>query len=250
MAGTAIILTGASRGLGAALARALAAPGTHLVTVARRPDPSLAAAVAGRGGTLEQIAADLSDPAQAARAAGQAAAALPCDAAHYRLINNAGTLQPLARAEDLTDALAVSAALNLNVGAAIAMTAAFLRATSAAADRRVLNISSGAGRSPYAGWHVYCATKAALDMFTRTLALEHGTSGLRAVSLAPGVIDTDMQAAIRAADPAAMPMRPRFVDLHARGALPSAEQVAARLTAYLEHADFGAREIDDLRQAG
>jgi len=144
----------------------------------------------------------------------------------------------------------VAAALNLNVGAAIVMTAAFLRATpSAGADRRVLNISSGAGRTPYAGWHVYCATKAALDMATRTLALEHGAAGLRAVSIAPGVIDTDMQASIRCADPAAMPMRARFVDLYAQGALPSAEQVAARLAAYLEHADFGAREIDDLRQA-
>jgi len=251
MTRTAIILTGASRGLGAALARALAGADTLLVTVSRRPDPSLADWVAQRGGALRQIAADLSDPDAAAHAAREAAGALPSGAARYRLVNNAGMLQPVARAESLDDARAVAQALNLNVGAAIAMTAAFLRATPpGGADRRVLNISSGAARHPYAGWHVYCASKAALDMYTRTLRLEQGATGLRAVSLAPGVIDTDMQAAIRAADPQAMPARPRFVDLHARGELPPAGHVAARLAAYLERADFGEQDLDDLRQAG
>src|SRR5699024_3068817 len=112
------------------------------------------------------------------------------------LINNAGTVQPVANTAALTDVAAISAAFTLNVTSVIALCAAVLQATDRpGVDRRVLNISSGAGRSPVAGWAVYCATKAAIDQYTRVLAQEHPT--VRSASLAPGVIDTEMQATIR-----------------------------------------------------
>ncbi|ALM82309.1 SDR family oxidoreductase [Bordetella sp. N] len=248
MTQTVVVLTGASRGIGAALARALAKPGVRLATLARRNDPELQAHAAAQGATLTQIEVDLSDLSAAGAAAARIAADLPRDASRYLLINNAGTVQPVARGDQLEDAAAITTAFNLNVSAVMLLTARFLAATQGlAADRRVLNISSGAGRNPNPGWGVYCATKAALDMYTRVLKQEQGTDGARVVSLAPGVVDTDMQVAIRASDPSAFPALSRFQDMHASGKLSAPTNVAARIAAYLERDDFGQTEIDDIR---
>jgi len=173
MNGTAAILTGASRGLGAALARALLDAGVRLTTLARSHNDALAVYARVRGATLRQIQADLADPAAASKAAIAVCSALPTDAQRCWLINNAGTLAPVARTDALDDGLAMAAAFNLNVVAPMLLTARFLAATQKLpAQRRVLNISSGAGRNPRAGWGVYCATKAALDMATRVAVLE------------------------------------------------------------------------------
>jgi NAD(P)-dependent dehydrogenase (short-subunit alcohol dehydrogenase family) len=74
----------------------------------------------------------------------------------------------------------------------------------------LVNISSGAAVKPYAGWAAYCASKAAVDQLTRVVALEEAPHGLRAVALSPGLVDTDMQAAIRASDEATFPEVDRF----------------------------------------
>ncbi|MEI2415063.1 SDR family NAD(P)-dependent oxidoreductase [Orrella sp. JC864] len=243
-----IVLTGASRGLGAALAEALLAADTLLVTVSRKPNESLQKLARERGAQLLQIAADLSDPLKAVVGAEKVAAALPESASSYALINNAGMVQPLALAPQLTDGPAIASAFNLNVTAVILLTARFLATTEGRArNRRILNISSGAGRNPQPSWGVYCATKAALDMYTRVLNAEQRANGVRAVSLAPGVVDTDMQASIRNSDPARVPVQPRFAELHARGQLSAPAQVAARIAAYLRRDDFGQAEIDDIR---
>lgn len=248
MTDTIAILTGASRGIGAALARGLARPGVRLVTLARRDDADLAAHARAQGAELEQIKVDLSD-LQAADAAGaRIAAALPRGARRYLLINNAGTVQPVASCAELTDGAAITAAFNLNVSAVMLLTARFVQAVQGLhADRRVLNISSGAGRNPSAGWGVYCATKAALDMYTRVLKQEQGAAGVRAVSLAPGIVDTDMQEAIRGSDPASFPALAKFQEFKTAGQLAAPAHVAARLLAYLDRDDFGATEIDDIR---
>ncbi|MBO9355831.1 SDR family oxidoreductase [Bordetella petrii] len=248
MTDTIAILTGASRGIGAALARGLARPGTRLVTLARRADPDLAAHAQARGATLEQIQVDLSDLQAAAQTAERIAAALPRDAGRYLLINNAGTVQPVAAAAGLTDGPAIAAAFNLNVSAVMLLTARFVAAVQGLqAPRRVLNISSGAGRNPNAGWGVYCATKAALDMYTRVLNQEQGAAGVRAVALAPGIVDTGMQETIRASDPASFPALAKFQEFHATGKLAAPADVAARILAYLDRDDFGNTEIDDIR---
>ncbi|AWP75626.1 SDR family oxidoreductase [Bordetella bronchiseptica] len=248
MTDTVAILTGASRGLGAALARGLLAPGTRLITLARRADPDLEAAARTRGASLEQVQVDLSDPAAAGAAAERLCAALPRDARRYLLINNAGTVSPVAQAAGLTDGAAIAGALNLNVTAVVLLTARFVAALQGLpADRRVLNISSGAGRNPNAGWGVYCAAKAALDMYSRVLKQEQGQDGVRVVALAPGIVDTDMQGAIRASDPADFPALERFREFHATGKLSAPADVAARILAYLDRDDFGTTEIDDIR---
>ncbi|MBO9330569.1 short-chain dehydrogenase [Achromobacter sp. HZ01] len=248
MSDTIAILTGASRGIGAAMARGLARPGTRLITLARREDPELAEYARAQGAQLEQLSVDLSDLAAAGAAAERICASLPRDARRYLLINNAGTVHPIAATGTLTDGAAIAAAFNLNVSAVMLLTARFLAAVEGLdADRRVLNISSGAGRNPNAGWGVYCATKAALDMYTRVVKAEQGEGGARIVALAPGIVDTDMQVAIRSSDPEDFPALAKFQDFHASGKLSSPANVATRILAYLDRSDFGTTEIDDIR---
>jgi len=247
MTHTVAILTGASRGLGAALAFALAREGTHLVTLARSLHPTLGRHAQAHGCHLEEHTVDLSHPASAQAAAARVFAGMPRNAQRYVLINNAGTLGPVGLA-GYQQAEDIAAALNLNVTAAMVFTGHFLKATEGlAANRRILNISSGAGRNPVAGWGVYCSSKAALDMYTRTVKLEQGRHGARIASLAPGVIDTAMQASIRDTDPADFPDISRFTGLHANGQLAEPDAVAARILAYLDRDDFGATEVDDIR---
>ena len=248
MSDTIAILTGASRGIGAAMARGLAKPGTRLITLARREDPELAAYARSQDAQLEQVSVDLSDLAAAEAAARRISDALPRDARRYLLINNAGTVHPVSGTDALIDGPAIAAAFNLNVTAVMLPTARVLAAVEdVKADRRVLNISSGAGRNPNAGWGVYCATKAALDMYSRVVKQEQGENGARVVSLAPGIVDTDMQAAIRSSDPKSFPALAKFQDFHATGKLSSPANVASRILAYLDRDDFGATEIDDIR---
>lgn len=245
------VLTGHSRGLGAAMAEVLTARGVAVLGVSRRGDEALAARCSG---LLRQKALDLADlPAVLAWAADQAADDAPArflaDADTALLINNAGVVQPIGPA-GAGGAAAVARAVTINVTAPLALTDAFIALTStgrAAADRRVLHISSGAGRSPYPGWSVYCATKAALDQHARTAALDE-VAGLRIASLAPGVVDTDMQGEIRAVDPARFPLRDRFRAMKEDGALTAPQDAATRIVDYLLSANFAADPAPDVRR--
>src|SRR5690606_13154264 len=134
------------------------------------------------------------------------------DAKRYVLVNNAGTVDPVSLSDGLLDAAAIESAFTLNVVSAMVLSAAFLRSAPTQADRRILNISSGAGRKPTRGWPVYCATKAALDHYTRVLAEEH--PDIRVSALAPGVVDTAMQAHIRDSSRDHFPELDRFLQLH------------------------------------
>jgi NAD(P)-dependent dehydrogenase (short-subunit alcohol dehydrogenase family) len=246
-----VILTGASRGMGRALAAALLRRAdTRLLTLSRHPDAALESEPRAAGTTLEQWAQDLAEPVAAAarleawlRAQGGFSEAV--------LVNNAALLTPPGPVEQVEAAL-LSAALRVGLEAPVLLTRAFLRATEPwAVARKVLNISSGLGRRAMAASAPYCAVKAGLDHFTRALALDEALKplGARVVSLAPGVIDTDMQVQLRGADPAFFPDHDRFVQLRAQGLLDSPEQAAAKLLAYLERPDFGSQPVADVREA-
>jgi NAD(P)-dependent dehydrogenase (short-subunit alcohol dehydrogenase family) len=114
------------------------------------------------------------------------------------------------------------------------------------AAKRIVHISSGAGRNAYPGWSVYCATKAALDMHAQAVVLD-GDKSVRICSLAPGVIDTGMQAEIRSTPEQNFPMRERFVQLKAAGELASPEDCARSVVEYLMSSRFGDKPVADLR---
>jgi len=246
------VITGASRGLGAALATAMMAPGHRLVCLARGSMAALEARAAAQGCTLDAVNVDLSDVAAGVAALEASLAGMAPEAfTEICLINNAGTVEPVRPVERLLPA-EIDASVALNLGAPIALTACFLRATGSwSAERKILNITSGAAHKPYQGWSVYCATKAALDHFSRCLASEQQdlAGGARVVALAPGMIDTDMQAVIRKLAPGDFKDQPRFLALKQSGALISPEAAARRIIAYLKRSDFGERTVVDLRDA-
>ena len=231
-----VIVTGHTRGLGAAIAAELKARGLAVLGLARGRS-----ALAG----IEQAEVDMADPAALqAWLAGPALRDFLAGADTVYLVNNAGVVTPVGSLAAQAPT-AVLQAVMLNVGAPLALAAAFVQAAPDAA-RRILHISSGAGRNAYPGWAVYCATKAALDQHARAVQLD-GDPQVLAVSLAPGVIDTDMQAAIRATPDANFPLRERFVELKDTGGLNSPEDCARNLADYLLAPGFGREAVDDLR---
>jgi NAD(P)-dependent dehydrogenase (short-subunit alcohol dehydrogenase family) len=245
------IITGTSRGLGAALAEQVLAPTTKLLAIARGIHPGLEAAARQRGASLEQWAIDLADaPAAARRLSGWLEQQPRERVGSATLINNAPVVASPGSVE-VADDDELSRVLRIDIEAPILLTAAFLRATRGwPAARRVLQVSSGAGRRAFGGSSSYCAAKAALDHFARAVALDElrqGAHGARIVSLAPGVIDTQMQTQMRATDPAVFSERQFFVDMHQRGELATPQAAAARMLAYLARDDFGSQPVADVR---
>ena len=147
-------------------------------------------------------------------------------------VNNAGVLAPVGPQRD-HDPAAVEHALAVNVGGVAHGTRAFTsRARRWAPGHRVLvNISSGAARSVYEGWSVYGATKAAVDHFTEVVAAEE--PGVLCHAVAPGVVDTPMQAEVRAASPEDFPAVGRFEEIDRTGAWNSPAWVADHLLGLL-----------------
>jgi NAD(P)-dependent dehydrogenase (short-subunit alcohol dehydrogenase family) len=247
---TITILTGASRGMGHAMAEQLLQSGAHLLCISRKTSPHLAALAQARGAVLEQWSADLADAVPVAqRLAAWLAALDPALLKSATLINNAGVIPALTPLRDNT-AADLNNALRVGLEAPMQLCAAFLRATEHwSAQRKVLNISSGLGRRAMASSAPYCAAKAGMDHFTRCLALDEAlqTNGAKVCSLAPGVIDTDMQVQLRGADPKSFPDLANFAGLHAQGQLASPALAAQRVLAYLARADFGANPVADVR---
>jgi len=232
------IVTGHTHGLGAAIAAELRRRHIAVLGIARG---STGAA------DVQQVQLDLSAAAAVqAWLAGPPLADFLADADVAVLINNAGVVQPVGALAD-QDVGEVAAAVALNVAAPLMLSAALARIM-AGRQCRILHVSSGAGSNAYPGWSVYGATKAALDHHARAVALD-ATPGLRICSLAPGVIDTAMQAQIRATPLARFPLRARFESLKADGALAAPADSAQALVRYALAERFGERPVDDVRQA-
>jgi len=242
------ILTGASRGLGAAMAEQLLKSGHRLVTLSRHT----ASLWVVSGSDLEQWAMDLADPAAAAaRLEEWLRTQNPDGLASATLINNAAALStPAPLDHQSSDEL--SRGMRVGLEAPLLLSAAFLRATAAwTVPRKLLFISSGLGRRAMAGSAAYCAIKAGMDHLARSIALEQEmlANGARAVSLAPGVIDTDMQVQLRGADPKLFPAGANFIALKNEGKLDSPAQAATKVLGYLARADFGSNPVADVRDA-
>lgn len=246
------IVTGASRGMGEAMARQLLKPGHLVLGISRQVNAGLSELAVSCGAQLVQWPQDLAQTLDAAQRLESWLAAMDANRfASASLINNAGMVSepgPLAQAqfEDLSNAMRVG------LESTLLLTSAFLRATRAwSAQRNVLNISSGLGRRAMAGSAAYCAAKAGMDHFSRAVALEEAQQarGARIVSLAPGVIDTDMQVQLRGSDPLKFPEGALFRELKSAGQLSSPDQAAARVLAYLSRSDFGSNPVADVRDA-
>ena len=203
MAERAAIVTGASRGIGLALATVLADEGYGLTVSARKPE-SLEQAAGGlreRGAEVEHVAANLADEAS-----------VQAVVARHRerfgrldvLVNNAGVGVGAAAGEHVTKY--VDMQLDVNVRAIVLFyreCADLLRA--AGAEHRnalVVNLASIAGKSPQPWLSVYSATKAAVVAYTGAMNKELNGAGVKSVALCPGFVDTDMTEFVKQSVPA------------------------------------------------
>ncbi|MBS1848957.1 MAG: SDR family NAD(P)-dependent oxidoreductase [Actinobacteria bacterium] len=214
------VVTGASRGLGAGIAERLAGLGVRLGLCARtRPgSPAGSESVCDTVDVRDHIALD----AFGDRVTDELG---PIDL----WINNAGILGPIGPLRDRS-AEDVATGIDVNLTAVLKANRSFARRVR---DRgtpgTLVNITSGAARTAYAGWAAYGAAKAGVDQMSRVLALEEATHGLSVFAVAPGVVDTDMQAMIRATPIEDFPALDRFVDLARTGSFNSPGWVADRI---------------------
>ena len=244
------ILTGASRGMGLAMAEQLLAPGQTLLCISRHANVQLAERAQACQADLLQWTEDLAEGAAASRRLESwLQSQSETGFSSLTLINNAGVIPRIAPLSQ-SDADDLARALRVGLEAPMQLSAAFLRATENwPAARKVLNISSGLGRRAMASQTAYCAAKAGMDHFTRCLALEEALkpAGARVCSLAPGVIDTDMQVQLRSASDALFPDRAGFVGMHRGGQLSAPADAASRVLAFLARPDFGRNPVADIR---
>ncbi len=193
MNGKTVLITGASRGIGADTARVFAKAGAHVFLLARSASQ------------LEDLALEIGDQATAMACdvskfedlenAGQAAVAKTgrVDV----IINNAGVIEPISSLED-SDPDSWGQTIDINLKGVYYGMRAVLPVMRAQGGGSILTISSGAAHGPMEGWSHYCASKAAAAMLTRCADKEMRDAGIRAIGLSPGTVATDMQVQIKA----------------------------------------------------
>jgi NAD(P)-dependent dehydrogenase (short-subunit alcohol dehydrogenase family) len=189
--GRCALVTGASRGIGAAIARRLDRAGARVALVGRRPE-----ALEEVASTLERraavVAADLRDPHSPGRVAHEALEEL---GSVDILVNNAAGAVRLATAE--TDASTIDEIMAVNVRAPLLLVASLIPAMTEKGGGSIVNVSSVSAILGTPRRAAYAASKGAIDAATRSLAMELGPFGIRVNSVAPGVVDTAMWAANR-----------------------------------------------------
>ena len=192
VAGKTVVITGASRGIGAEAARVFAAAGANVVLIARSSE------------AIEKIAAEI----------GNQAIAITCDVANYAsversiakaketfgdvdiLINNAGVIEPISHLAN-ADPDEWGNVIDINLKGVFNGMRAALPIMISAGGGSILTISSGAAHGPVEAWSHYCASKAAVKMLTECVHKENGADGIRAIGLSPGTVATQMQVEIK-----------------------------------------------------
>lgn len=226
-----LILTGGSKGLGSGILKAYLAADYRVFSISRSLNTSEDAT------NITQIQADLSKSNQVENVLSEIFQHLKAEnISRICLINNAGTLGNITRIENYS-AKDIEDTIYLNTIAPLILTSIFIRLTQNwQAEKRILNISSGAAANPYYGWTNYCASKAALDMLTRTVAVEQKTveNGVKIIAIYPGIIDTEMQAQIRNTNAEDFALVEKFIDFKNTGALLDKE-VAGRKIFEIDH---------------
>ncbi|MCT4559182.1 MAG: SDR family oxidoreductase [Pelagimonas sp.] len=193
LSGKTVMITGASRGIGAEAAREFAGAGAKVALVARSADP------------IADLAGDI----------GQQAVAIPCDIARYWemeqavrncltahgsldiLVNNAGVIEPISHMAE-ADPDAWGEVIDINLKGVFHGMRAALPVMLENGGGSILTIGSGAAHGPVEAWSSYCSSKAGALMLTRMADKEYRDRGIRAISLSPGTVATQMQREIKA----------------------------------------------------
>jgi len=218
------IVTGVSRGLGEALARALLAGGFAVTGIGRTSGAALTAP------NYRFVACDLADIINIDAALTPGFRAIADARPEFLcLINNAATAGPVGTIGSL-EAEALAASMLANLVAPVVVANLFCRMFVGETQvRRIINVSSGAADSPLPGGGPYSIAKAGLEMLTRQLAAEHDAATFRAITVRPGVIDTDMQTFMRSQTKEALPSIDLFKGFHREHRLVAPETVAGKI---------------------
>lgn len=193
LTGKTVVITGASRGIGAAAARTFAQAGANVALLARSEAP------------IAELAGEI----------GPQAVAIPCDVSRFWevagalekvmsafgridvLINNAGVLKPIAGLAE-ADPEEWGHVIDINIKGVFNGMRAAIPVMEAAGGGTILTVSSGAAHNALEGWSAYCASKAGAAMLTRSAHLEYADKGLRVMGMSPGTVATQMQRDIKA----------------------------------------------------
>ena len=193
MLGKVVVITGASRGIGAAAAQVFAQAGAKVAMLARSGD-AVRVTAARLGANAMALPCDVADT-------GAVAGAIDAVMKHWGrvdvLINNAGAIAPIARIAD-ANAEDWGRAVDINMKGVFYGMRSVIPIMRAQRGGTILTVSSGAAHTPLEGWSAYCASKAGAAMLTRAAHLEEAAYGLRIMGLSPGTVATDMQVAIKA----------------------------------------------------
>ncbi len=193
MQGKTVLITGASRGIGAEAGRVFAAAGANVALVARSRD-QIDALAAALGDNAIALACDVSDFAQVEQAVADCVARF---GSLDVLIGNAGVIEPIFHLAN-ADVDSWSQAIDINLKGVFYGMRAALPVMRAAGGGTILTVSSGAASNPVEAWSHYCSSKAGAKMLTECLHLEEAHNGIRAMGLSPGTVATDMQRVIKA----------------------------------------------------
>jgi len=238
------IVTGASKGLGEKLSDQILELGHQVIGVSRSGH-----AEHNKSESYHEIKSDLSNEQDLKQLMSNVMAIVDKENVEaIYLINNAGGLNPIGavgtlKSEDILKSL------TLNVAAPMILSNDFIRETEDfKCEKRILTLSSGAGKRPFHGWHCYCVGKAGVDMMTRSIGLDQGEKGVRAIAFGPGIMDTDMQTQIRSQEVQNFKDVEMFRGFKSDGMLRKPEDVAKAIIKVLHDPEAEQGWITDVKE--
>ncbi|MEW9051795.1 MAG: (S)-benzoin forming benzil reductase [Neobacillus sp.] len=235
------IITGASRGLGEAIAVRLLEEQMAVVSVSRTENEQLKKFALEKGLNYTYYHCNLSLEIQVQEVFLEIAhSILTKNPKEIYLFNNAGVIDPIETVGKL-DQTPILRNIQVNLIAPILITNIFLNKAGQTNSKVIVtNITSGAATRPIEGWSVYCTSKAGLNMFTETVAIEQATQNTqnKIISFSPGVMDTDMQTTIRSSSKDAFKELEKFIEFKEKNKLLSADVVGNALVDFILQVDM------------
>ncbi|MFA9558580.1 (S)-benzoin forming benzil reductase [Evansella sp. AB-rgal1] len=236
-----VIVTGASKGLGEAVVKALLKPDYHLICVARSSNNQLLETAEKNNVKLDYIQFDLSDVSNVATLVQTIFSKIDkSNINSISFINNAGMLDPMKPMEKC-EPEEITTNLQVNLVTPMILVSEFMKNTAQLdVEKRIINVSSGAGKNPIFGWGCYGASKAGIDLFSQTIGIEESNKQypVKVTSFAPGIIDTNMQQQIRSTTVENFSQVDKFIDYKEQGMLLQPETVAQVIVKLLTTSEF------------
>ncbi|MCX8129469.1 MAG: (S)-benzoin forming benzil reductase [Clostridia bacterium] len=246
-----IIITGTSRGLGESLAEKLLRDNNHIFCISRKKNEKLLSKAKACLVPLDYFEYDLKNVGELDWLSNAIFEKIDKSAAESLcLINNAGTVTPIKPVGTISSG-EIANNLSVNLLSPMILTSLFIDfSRNMNIDKRVINISSGAGKKPFFGWGCYCSAKAGLDLFTQCVGLEQQDKEypVRIISFSPGIIDTEMQKEIRSTKEEDFIQLERFINFKKEGKLLSPDYVADKVIRLVSGKDFKQGGVADITE--